>query len=456
LEQRMQTFLTRVLNNPWIEWTPHPQTGHIGPTSKQAQFLMSTTEELLYGGAVRGGKTYALMIASVMYHDVPNHNTLILRKNSNDLFLPDGPYDISVEWGWTEKGAKWNGQQNKYTFPSGKTITFGYVGDEGSTRYKRYKSSWYQDIFFDQVEEIPFFQYDFLRSRLGRHKVSKDIYGNPVEVPLRFWSTANPDGYEWVYDRFVNPRTKVPGTRFIPATADDNPWIDLERLEDTLSKLSDPITYRQLRHGVWGLSSAGGIFDTSKLTLTPSLPAERLIGIRYWDLAATGEMEGGNPSYTVGIRMWRSLDTNHFYVDDVFRARITELQIENILRQTAETDRLFRIHRGHRWLGTYIEQEGGSSGKNIMDHYLRNILVGYAAYGDKVTGSKEDRARPYSAAVARGAVHLVTGEEGQATWIHDYLNELRAFPNAPHKDQVDASSGAFNILTRPHRTPKAR
>jgi len=33
-----------------------------------------------------------------------------------------------------------------------------------------------------------------------------------------------------------------------------------------------------------------------------------------------------------------------------------------------------------------------------------------------------------------------------APWNRVYLDELRAFPNGPHVDMCDASSGAFNKL----------
>jgi predicted phage terminase large subunit-like protein len=68
-------------------------------------------------------------------------------------------------------------------------------------------------------------------------------------------------------------------------------------------------------------------------------------------------------------------------------------------------------------------------------------LAGYRAYADKVTGHKEVRAEPFAAQVQGGNVHLVAGE-----WVSAYLDELEVFPSGKWKDQVDASSGAFNKL----------
>ncbi|MHA2429259.1 MAG: phage terminase large subunit, partial [Candidatus Hermodarchaeia archaeon] len=89
----------------------------------------------------------------------------------------------------------------------------------------------------------------------------------------------------------------------------------------------------------------------------------------------------------------------------------------------------------------YMEQEPGASGKALIDHYARHVLVGFTFRPDKVTGNKGIRANPVSSAVEAGNVKLVRG-----TWITDYLDELEAFPLGSHDDQVDATSGAFSML----------
>ncbi|KKK93763.1 hypothetical protein LCGC14_2689610, partial [marine sediment metagenome] len=327
----------------------------------------------------------------------------------------------------------------KYIFPSGATLIFGYMGDPRAQGHKRHKSAWYQFIGFDQVEEIPLEQYKYMNSRLGR--LEKNNW-----LPLRLWSTANPDGYEWVFNHFVKPETRDPDTYYIPATADDNPWIDLSALDRRLQKL-DPISYQQLRLGVWGLSTSGGMFDPTQFKLKKLLPAgDPIQGVRYWDLAATDESEGGNPAYSAGVRMWRDLTTNLFYVDSVAHGRWGSMAVEDQLLAYAAYDRAFATEYNLPMIVTHIEQEPGASGKALADHYIR-MLAGYAVFADRVTGPKEERAKPWSACVARGFAHLVQGdEEGSALWIEGYKNEHRRFPGGEYKDRVDASSGAFNAL----------
>jgi predicted phage terminase large subunit-like protein len=86
-----------------------------------------------------------------------------------------------------------------------------------------------------------------------------------------------------------------------------------------------------------------------------------------------------------------------------------------------------------------MEQEPGSSGKRVIDHFSRIVLPGYAFQGVPSTGDKVSRARAVMAAAKAGNVKLVRGR-----WNASFLDELSMFPNGKHDDQVDALSGAFN------------
>jgi len=81
--------------------------------------------------------------------------------------------------------------------------------------------------------------------------------------------------------------------------------------------------------------------------------------------------------------------------------------------------------------------------------------VGFPFYADKVTGSKIDRASGFSSASEAGNVKIFIGTlDGKESGVRDmdgYLDELEAFPEATHKDRVDASTGAFNMLTARER-----
>jgi predicted phage terminase large subunit-like protein len=89
----------------------------------------------------------------------------------------------------------------------------------------------------------------------------------------------------------------------------------------------------------------------------------------------------------------------------------------------------------------WLEQEPGSGGKESAEISTRE-LAGFNVHVERVTGAKETRALPFAAQCEAGNVRLVA-----APWLAGYVEELTTFPAGAYKDQVDASSGAFNKLT---------
>jgi len=174
----------------------------------------------------------------------------------------------------------------------------------------------------------------------------------------------------------------------------------------------------------------GGMFKVDRFILTNTLPksGEVIKTIRYWDKAGTVNKES---AYTVGVRM-SHLTNNRWIVEDVKRGRWGTHERESVIRQTAEAD-------GTR-VEIWEEQEPGSSGKESAEGTIRN-LAGFRVYAERPTGEKAHRADPYSVQVNNGAFMLVN-----AIWNREYIEEHRFFPFSTYKDQVDASSGAFNKL----------
>jgi predicted phage terminase large subunit-like protein len=156
--------------------------------------------------------------------------------------------------------------------------------------------------------------------------------------------------------------------------------------------------------------------------------------VRFWDFAATEPSSTNrDPDYTVGVLMMK--DQGQFYVVDVKRVRKESHEVEKLVAETAEED---GPHVAIR-----MEQEPGSSGKAIGDHYARTVVPGYDFEYDRATGDKVLRAKPLKSVVNNGNLKLIRGP-----WITDFLDEFSAFPEAAdHDDQVDATSGAFGELT---------
>jgi predicted phage terminase large subunit-like protein len=175
----------------------------------------------------------------------------------------------------------------------------------------------------------------------------------------------------------------------------------------------------------------GGMFKVDHFQIIQTLPnpCTWLQQVRYWDKAGTHK--GG--CYTVGVKMIK-LTNKHYIVVDVKRGQWSSEEREQIIKETTVMDGGNVVQ--------YVEQEGGSGGKESAEATVRN-LAGYIIEADSPGGDKVSRADPYSVQVNWGNVALLQG-----LWNQEYIEEFRFFPFGKYKDQVDASSGAFKKLSK--------
>lgn len=176
----------------------------------------------------------------------------------------------------------------------------------------------------------------------------------------------------------------------------------------------------------------GGMFKVDHFRVIEELPSKVnfLRTVRYWDKAATA----GAGAYTVGVKMSQLTD-QRWVVHDVVRGQWATDERERIIQSTAQAD------GGD--VKQYVEQEPGSGGKDSAQATMTELsLQGSASGADRPTGDKTLRADTFSVQVNRGRVWLLRGE-----WNAKYIDEFRYFPHGTYKDQVDASSGAFKILS---------
>ncbi len=217
--QSNPTLVTPRLNS----YIPH------GPTPKQSAFLLLPNKEAFFGGQPGGGKSDALLMAALQYVDVPGYSALLLRRTYADLALAGALMDRARSW-LAGTDAVWNEQRKIWRFPSGATLTFGYLDNEND-KY-RYQGSEFQFVGFDEVSQFVETQYRYLFSRLRR------LTGSVV--PLRMRSAGNPpttaDG-QWVKNHFVLHRPK--NVIFVPSGLDDNPHLDKEEYLSSLSHLDE-------------------------------------------------------------------------------------------------------------------------------------------------------------------------------------------------------------------------
>jgi predicted phage terminase large subunit-like protein len=371
-------------------------------------------------------------MGALQYVDFPGYAACLVRETFQMLSAPGGLMARAQEWlGATD--AVWNGTDHQYRFPSGATLTFRPLPDAGAER--NFQGSEYHFIGIDEVTDLTEHQYRFLFSRLRRRR--------DEAIPLRMRAASNPygPGVEWVRRRFVVEGPSQ-GRPYIRALLEDNPHLDQEAYEESLRQLG-PLQYRQLRHGDWEARAEGGLFSgdwfTDRMIGWDDLP-KGLRLCRYWDLAATEAGRGKDPDYTAGVLLGRSPD-GVWYLIDVRRARRTPLQVEDLVRDTAELETAWARRRGYDRPAIRMEEEPGSAGRSVIDHYRREVLAEYDFAGVRTTGSKEARVAPVAARAEAGDLWIC-----RRPWNTAFLDELTLFPLADHDDQVDALAGAFQHL----------
>jgi predicted phage terminase large subunit-like protein len=178
----------------------------------------------------------------------------------------------------------------------------------------------------------------------------------------------------------------------------------------------------------------GGLFKRSYFDSPdhPLIDADKIpsiaYAVRYWDLAMS---EKTSADYTVGWKYGMGVD-GHRYVLDVCRDRVDWGELTEYMAKVMLAD------------GPEVPQ--GIEMKGYMSRAVQKLnadprLHGYSIFGYEVDKDKFTRALPAAAKAAAGLVHMVN-----AHWTEPAIAELCSFPNTAHDDQVDAFSGAEEML----------
>ena len=440
----------------------------------QEAFLATSADGAIYGGQAGGGKSFGLLLEPTRHYNIKGFGGTIFRRTSPEITSQGGLWEESYGI-YRGLGGITNKIELKWSFPAGSTIKFSHLQYEDD-KYS-YQGAQICYLGFDELTHFTETQFWYLQSR------NRSVCG-----VIPYWrATCNPDPDSWVakfiswwidqdtgyaiperagkirwYLRISNQlvwadtkqelidvygdtvienkketKRNPQSLTFIPASLSDNKILQ-EKDPGYASRL-DALHYverMRLKHGNWKIkASAGNVFKREWFKIVGVLPVTIKSRVRFWDMAATEpSKKNKDPDWTVGALLAKDGD-GIVYVEDIIRFRKSPGATKDIIKQTAQMDEVKVKIR--------MEQEGGASGKTVIADYVKE-LMGFDFKGEPAKKDKVQRASPLSSYAEAKNVKLVAGD-----WNRVYLDELENFPDGAHDDQVDASSGGFQMLVVP-------
>jgi len=435
----------------------------------QTQFMASSADIIIYGGAAGGGKTYALLMEGLRHKDVRGFGAVIFRHNYNQITAEGGLWDASQKlFGQVPDAHSRKSPKLHWRFDGGAKLSFAHI--ERDEDLKSWQGTEIAYIGFDELTHFTKHQFLYMLSR------NRTTCG--VRPYVR--ATCNPDCDSWVADFiswWIDQETgyAIPERsgvmRWMVVLNDIIHWgnspeelakeydVNVEdcksvtfiasRLEDNKILMdSDPgylanlkamteVDMERLLKGNWKIkAAAGSFFKRSQIgEILTEVPKDLVAVCRGWDLAATDKDEDDEAAFTAGVLMGRR-ENGRFVIIDVINRQLKAGDVRKTVLLTAQMD-----HAKYLWCRQRLPQDPGQAGKDQKASYM-NMLAGFDVNMIPESGDKETRAEPMAAQWQHGMFDLVAGE-----WNEAYLNQLESFPDSKWKDMVDASSSAFNEIT---------
>lgn len=431
---------------------------------KQEAFLKSAADIAIFGGAAGGGKSYSLLLEALYHVDNPQFRAVCFRRTIPQIKLQGGLWDTSEQL-YAPLGATANQSLLEWRFPSGAVVRF--AGMENEKDRFNWQGSQIPLIAFDELTQFTEDQFWYL---LSRNRSMSSVRGyiratcNPdpdsfvrrliawwidddtgLAIQARSgvlrWFVRAGDELHWadtsqeLVDLF-GPESVPKSLTFISSSVHDN-RILLEKDPGYLANLKSLslVDRARLLDGNWNMrSTAGNYFKREWFGIVDAAPAGVVSRCRFWDRAATEKRPGNDPDATVGLLLSKDR-AGIYYVENVVKLFASPHKVETVMRTCAE-------HEG-RGVNVGFMQDPGSAG--VMEaQATARALDGFNVRFATATGSKEVRAKPISAQAEAGNVKLVRG-----LWNDEFLRVLENFPAAKHDDEVDALSGAHELLAKP-------
>lgn len=312
------------------------------------KWIDETTEQILYGGAKGGGKSF--LGVSLIFGDAllyPETHYFIARKELNDLrkFTIPTIHEVFDKFGLkVDDYMKFNGQDNIYTLHNGSKVFLIACKDEPSDPlFERFGSMQMTRGMIEEGGEVPEAAKENLWLSIGRWKNEN--------IKKKLIITANPKK-GWMKRQFVDPHylgTLTPVRCFIQALASDNKHLP-EGYVATLAAITDTVARQRLYEGNWdydeskdSLVSFDALTDCFSNTITKDGQKYLIV-----DVARLGKD-------TTRIGFWDGLD---LYRVQTYEKQTTD-KTEQLIKDFAAQERI-------PFSNILIDEDGIGGG--VVDH----------------------------------------------------------------------------------------
>jgi len=400
--------------------------GANGPTERQAAFRDCSSQFKLYGGAVGGGKSFALCAEALrMSLGFAGNRGFMCRhestafKNTTLVTLLKLIDEVSQLCGKKIMKPGGHHKTNKtIEFINGSTILYGSLGDnEDFDRIKSLEIGWFA---VDEASETQGDNFQMLKSRL-RWKLP-----NGKHPPYMGLLASNPEP-GWVKDLFVKPQQlgePVNGHTFIPALPRDNKHLPKEYVN--MLKSTNPPN--------WVKRYLGGSWDVFEGQVWPDYQFEihAIDGFeipREWRRFRSIDHGQVHPTAC----LWFAIDPdgNLFVYKEYYSPGVVSLHCKAILEMSEDEHYSYTLLPPECW-GKTREKEGKLW--SINDEYWENKISCIKANNDVLTGI--NRVGEYFK-VREDRVHPLTGEKDSPSLFifKNCKNLLIEIPEYGWKDQ---------------------
>lgn len=199
-------------------------------------FHESAAYERCLFGAFGSGKTYAILAEAIAWClEQPGTRGLVVRKTAPELrdttepifreLLPAELYKAGEE-------RRTGGHMESFLFPNGSKVLFRSLDD-----WNKHRSLNVAFIAYDEANEIDYESYQGMLSRVRQRDITSEAKqrGYTSEITRRgVWSATNPNGHDWLWERFVSDK-KHQNTEWFKSTSLDNPHLPSEYIDALLS-----------------------------------------------------------------------------------------------------------------------------------------------------------------------------------------------------------------------------